>query len=91
MSRLIEVTNLHKGYRSGNQRLEILAGLDLSVDSGEMIAVTGASGSGKSTLLHLLGGMDHPDQGFIHISGREITGLTTLEMAAFRKIGRAHV
>ncbi len=81
---MIEVAHLHKGYLSGNQKLEILVGLDLIADSGEMIAVTGASGSGKSTLLHLLGGMERPDSGSIIISGNEISSLNTQEMAAFR-------
>jgi lipoprotein-releasing system ATP-binding protein len=84
MNSIIAVENLQKGYRSGDQRLEILTGLRLSVDPGEMIAVTGASGSGKSTLLHLLGGMDRPDQGSIRISGKEISDLSLSEMARFR-------
>jgi lipoprotein-releasing system ATP-binding protein len=84
MSSLVEVDNLCKTYRSGHQRLQILSGLRLSVEKGEMVAVTGVSGSGKSTLLHLLGGMDSPDSGSIKISGKEISKLDPLEMAAFR-------
>jgi lipoprotein-releasing system ATP-binding protein len=84
MSSLLEVVNLCKGYNSGNQKLEVLAGLSLSIDKGEMIAVTGASGSGKSTLLHLIGGMDRPDQGSIGILGQELTNLNPLELSTFR-------
>lgn len=84
MNSIIAVENLHKGYLSGNQRLEILTGLCLNVEPGEMIAITGASGSGKSTLLHLLGGMDRPDQGSIKISGRKISELSLSAMAEFR-------
>ena len=84
MSSMIAVENLHKGYLSGNRKLRVLEGLCLSVDPGEMIAVTGVSGSGKSTLLHILGGMDRPDQGSIKISGREISNLAPAEMADFR-------
>jgi len=84
MSSLIEVENLHKSYLSGNRELKILTGLSLTVETGEMIAVTGVSGSGKSTLLHLLGGMDRPDQGSIIISGREISRMNMMEMAMFR-------
>jgi ABC-type lipoprotein export system ATPase subunit len=62
MSRLLEVRELYKSYRSGDQRLEILSALSLSLDEGEMIGITGVSGSGKSTLLHLIGGMDRPDR-----------------------------
>ncbi|MEJ2245781.1 MAG: ABC transporter ATP-binding protein [Acidobacteriota bacterium] len=84
MNSLIEVHDLCKGYRSGSQRLEILTGLCLTVDKGEMIAITGVSGSGKSTLLHLLGGMDRPDRGSIKITGREISNLNPLELSIFR-------
>jgi lipoprotein-releasing system ATP-binding protein len=84
MNSLIEVNDLCKGYRSGAQRLEILTGLCLTIDKGEMIAITGVSGSGKSTLLHLLGGMDRPDRGSIKISGREISNLDPLELSIFR-------
>ena len=84
MSSLIEVAGLYKGYRSGSQRLEILINLNLSVEKGEMIAITGSSGSGKSTLLHLLGGMDQPDKGSIKILGQEISKLGPLELSRFR-------
>jgi lipoprotein-releasing system ATP-binding protein len=84
MSRLLEVSNLHKGYNSGDQRLEILSDLSFSLDEGEMVGITGVSGSGKSTLLHLLGGMDRPDSGSIRILGRELSTLTAPELSGFR-------
>ncbi len=84
MSRLLEVQDLHRSYVSGNQRLEILTGLSLAVDTGEMIGITGVSGSGKSTLLHLIGGMDRPDRGSIRIMDSEITGLNLQELSQFR-------
>ncbi len=84
MSRLVDVQGLHKSYISGNQRLEILKDLQLSVDQGEMIGVTGVSGSGKSTLLHLIGGMDRPELGSIRILDREITILQGAELSLFR-------
>ncbi len=84
MSRLLEVKDLHKGYTSGDQRLEILTGLSLEVDAGEMIGITGVSGSGKSTLLHLIGGMDKPEQGSIRILGGDITKLDWQELSQFR-------
>lgn len=84
MSKVAEIRDLHKSYKSGNQRLEILTGLSLDIDEGEMAAITGVSGSGKSTLLHLLGGMDRPDSGSIRILDREITSLTALELSGFR-------
>jgi lipoprotein-releasing system ATP-binding protein len=84
MSRLLEVRNLHKSYGSGDQRLEILTGLSLTVDEGEMIGITGVSGSGKSTLLHLIGGMDRPERGSIRILDRELTELEISELSLFR-------
>lgn len=84
MSRLLEARGLHKSYPSGTGRLEILSGLSLTVETGEMVAVTGVSGSGKSTLLHLVGGMDRPDRGTVRILDGEITGLSAKDLAAFR-------
>jgi lipoprotein-releasing system ATP-binding protein len=84
MSKLLEICGLNKSYKSGDQRLEILTDLSLALEEGEMIAITGVSGSGKSTLLHLIGGMDRPDRGSIIVLGREIFGLSPLELSAFR-------
>ncbi len=84
MSELLAVRDLCKGYRSGDERLEVLVGLDLQLDQGEMMAVTGVSGSGKSTLLHLIGGMDRPDRGSILIHGTEVTRLGQQELSHFR-------
>jgi lipoprotein-releasing system ATP-binding protein len=84
MSSLLEVRDLHKSYQSGNQRLEILSGLSLTVSRAEMVGITGVSGSGKSTLLHLIGGMDRADSGTITILDREISALTAPERSSFR-------
>lgn len=84
MSKLLEVQDLHKSYESGDQRLEILTGLSLAVDEGEMVGITGVSGSGKSTLLHLIGGMDRSDRGSIRILDRELSNLTPPDLADFR-------
>jgi lipoprotein-releasing system ATP-binding protein len=84
MNRLLEVCAIYKSYPSGDQRLEILSDLALTVDKGDMIGITGVSGSGKSTLLHLIGGMDHPDRGLIRISDRELSTLSPTELSLFR-------
>jgi lipoprotein-releasing system ATP-binding protein len=84
MNRLLEIRDLKKSYASGGGRLEILTGLSLEADAGEMIGITGVSGSGKSTLLHLAGGMDRQDAGSIQILGRELAEFSAAELAAFR-------
>jgi lipoprotein-releasing system ATP-binding protein len=84
MSKLLEIRSLYKSYKSGDQNLEVLTDLSLSLEEGEMIAITGVSGSGKSTLLHLIGGMDRPDRGSIKVSGKEVFDLPPLELSAFR-------
>ena len=80
----IEVTSLTKAYPVGGNRLEVLRGVELSVDEGEMVAIVGASGVGKSTLLHLLGGLDRPDGGSIHIGDTDLRALPDAQLVAFR-------
>jgi len=84
MSSLLDVRDLCKSFLSGAERLEVLDGLSLELAAGEMVAVTGASGSGKSTLLHILGGMDLADRGSILFEGRELAGLSRVELSEFR-------
>jgi putative ABC transport system ATP-binding protein len=81
---MIEVRNLTKTLVSGSQHLEILKGIDLTVKSGEVIAIEGPSGSGKSTLLGLLAGFDSPTRGSIRIDGEEITELDEDKLALLR-------
>src|SRR5262245_53887164 len=72
---LLSAVELHKAYRKGANKVEVLRGLDLEVYEGEFLSVIGASGSGKSTMLHLLGTLDRPDQGSIHLEDRRVDNL----------------
>ena len=80
----VQARDLFKSYPSAGRRLEVLRGLTLEVDKGEMVAVVGESGAGKSTLLHLLGGLDRPDSGSILVGGRALSRLDPVEGAALR-------
>ena len=81
---LLIAENVSKSYQVGTSRLDVLKGLDVSVESGEMVAVVGASGVGKSTLLHVLGGLDPADTGVVLIGDTELTKLPDDEVVAFR-------
>jgi len=81
---LISARGLKKVYSLGKRQLEVLRGIDLSVQRGEFIAMQGTSGTGKSTLLHLLGGLDTPNAGEITFNGRNLSKLSNGEMAEFR-------
>ena len=89
MNNFLKIQGLYKSFQSGNEELHILVDLDLQLEQGQMLAVTGASGSGKSTFLHLVGGMDRADAGEIFLAGEDVTGLAGQELAQFRnrKIG----
>lgn len=87
---LLEGTGLAKSYPSkgGKGQLRVLDGVDIHVEAGESLAITGSSGSGKSTLLHLLGGLDRPDHGAIRFQGKDLSSLSSDELAKWRN---AHV
>ena len=84
MSVDVRAAGLTKTYQDGVRRVEVLKGIDLAVEPGEMVAVVGPSGSGKSTLLHLLGALDRPDAGAVAIGGRSLAGLSGARLAGFR-------
>jgi ABC-type lipoprotein export system ATPase subunit len=81
---LLDARNVHKTYVLGRRSLEVLRGVDLQVQKGELLALRGASGAGKSTLLHILGGLDTPDQGEIWFSGKNLGALSSLNLARWR-------
>jgi len=81
---LITVRGVTKVYTQGKVEVPALRGVDLDIGSGEFVVLAGASGSGKSTLLNLVGALDHPTDGTIHVAGREVTHLSRTQAAKFR-------
>ena len=81
---MIEIIRLIKTLHGGGHKVEILKSLDLTIPSGQFIAITGHSGSGKTTLLSLIAGLDTPPSGTIHIDGQDITKLNEDELALLR-------
>jgi lipoprotein-releasing system ATP-binding protein len=80
----VTVSGLEKSYRTATQTLQVLQGLDVSVERGEMVAIVGASGVGKSTLLHVLGGLDVFEAGTIQIGEALLSSMTDAERVAYR-------
>ena len=72
---ILSCRGLSKRFVEGGLSVDVLASIDLDVAKGERLAIVGTSGSGKSTLLHLLGGLDVPSQGEVHINGENFTAL----------------
>ncbi len=86
---LIEVKNAHKIYQLGETEIAALRGVDLTIDSGDFVAVWGPSGSGKSTLCHLMGVIDQPTEGKIIFEGEDVSLLNDEQQSDLRnrKIG----
>ena len=82
---ILKVENLAKTYGMGDNKVEALKGVNLSINKGEFVAIVGASGSGKSTLLHLLGGLDRPTSGKVIIDGESIYNYNEENLAIFRR------
>jgi putative ABC transport system ATP-binding protein len=81
---LIEIKNVKKHYTSGDDVVEALRGVNITIEDGEFITIMGQSGSGKSTLLSVLGGMNHPTAGDVEMAGVELYKLSGEKLADFR-------
>jgi len=81
---MLRISQLHKSYPIGDSSLHVLKGIDLSVDSGEMVAIMGSSGSGKSTLLNIIGMLDEADSGEYVLDDVPIKNLTEKKAAVYR-------
>jgi lipoprotein-releasing system ATP-binding protein len=81
---LLVARNLAKTYPSGQGRLNVLKGIDLTLKEGETLGIIGQSGVGKTTLLHVVGGLDRPDAGSLHFENRNLMKMSRREMVKFR-------
>jgi len=81
---IVEIKNLYKSYRRGNQTIPVLQDIDLDIAEGEFLALMGPSGSGKSTLLNLIAGIDKADSGMIKVVDVDINSLTETDLARWR-------
>ncbi len=81
----VEVQNLSHRYETSDRPLVVLDGLSFSIPPGGYVALTGASGAGKSTLLSILGGLEPPQSGHVHVGGHDLHALGGDELAAYRR------
>lgn len=81
---LIKIRNVTKQYKSGDEIVQALRGVDITIQAGEFITIMGESGSGKSTLLSILGGMNHPTSGEVEMAGIALYRLPGEKLADFR-------
>ena len=79
-----QALGIEKYYEEVGHRINVLNGLDLHLDRGEMIAIVGASGTGKTTLLHILGTLDRPTTGTLLYGGEEVLNKNDIELSAYR-------
>jgi putative ABC transport system ATP-binding protein len=85
---LVRIADVHKFYSRGNERVDVLQGVNITIPKGDFLALMGPSGSGKTTLLNLMGGLDRPTSGVVEIGGVRINELSGSRLSAWRA---AHV
>jgi putative ABC transport system ATP-binding protein len=81
---MIKIENLTKVYPMGSRELTVLRGINLEIKQGELVAIMGPSGSGKSTMLNMIGCLDKPTSGSYHLDGKEVSRLSSGELAHVR-------
>ena len=83
--KILETINLTKTYGKGETKVNALNSANISIETGEFVAIIGPSGSGKSTMLHLLGGLERPTKGTVKIEGKDIYELSENKLAQYRR------
>ncbi|MCI6007939.1 ABC transporter ATP-binding protein [Oscillospiraceae bacterium LCP25S3_E10] len=81
----LEIKGIKKAYGQGESRAEVLKGIDIEIQKGEICVLLGPSGSGKSTLLNIIGGIDNADDGYISINGEKIADMNEKQLTLYRR------
>ena len=81
----LEIHDLKKSFGSGNNRTEVLKGIEFTANKGEICVLLGPSGTGKSTLLNIIGGIDSPDDGYVAIEGEKMKDMTEKALTRYRR------
>lgn len=81
----LEIKGIRKSFGEGESRTEVLKGIDVSIEKGEICVLLGPSGSGKSTLLNIIGGIDNADSGYISINGEKIADMNEKSLSFYRR------
>ena len=84
MKKLIDLRNINKTYRNGDQELKVLKNINLTVEEGEFVAIMGPSGSGKSTLMNIIGMLDRPSTGEYFLGNEDVANLGDKKLAKVR-------
>ena len=85
MKKILEVKNLFKSFKVGNEEVTVLNDISLDIVKGEFVSIMGPSGCGKSTLLYLMGGLDNPSKGQVIINGKDISKLSDKNISKLRR------
>lgn len=81
----LKIKGIKKAYGQGESRAEVLKGIDIEIQKGEICVLLGPSGSGKSTLLNIIGGIDNADEGYISINGEKIADMNEKQLTLYRR------
>jgi len=87
----IEINNIQKHFGEGNSRVDVLKGIDIEIEKGEICVLLGPSGSGKSTLLNIIGGIDNADNGYIAIDGEKTEDMNEKRLTEYRRTHLGYV